>query len=133
MKHAQDDARFPHITYRQGAAGWSDPVIRGTAIRVQTIVGISATEGLTPAEIAREYDLTEKQVTDALAFYKAHRGEIEASMADEAAKARVYDLLNREKVGILNTDETSELDNYLKFEHVMRLAKAQIKKFPAPD
>jgi hypothetical protein len=48
-------------------------------------------------------------------------------------KARVYDFLHREKVGTLNPEETSELDNYLQLEHIMRLAKAQARKFPAPD
>jgi len=36
-----------------------------------------------PSEIAADYDLTAEQVTDALAFYAGHRGEIEASLADE--------------------------------------------------
>ena len=83
LKHGLDDPRFPHVTYQRGAAGWPEPVVRGTAIRIQTIAGLSTSEGLVPAEIAREYDLTEEQVADALAFYEAHRGEIEASMADE--------------------------------------------------
>lgn len=34
--------------------------------------------GMAPAEIAADYDLTPEQVTEALAFYEAHRGEIEA-------------------------------------------------------
>jgi hypothetical protein len=33
-----DDPSFPHVTYRRGASGWPVPVIRGTGIRVQTIV-----------------------------------------------------------------------------------------------
>jgi uncharacterized protein (DUF433 family) len=41
--------------------------------------------GLSPAQIAAEYDVTEAQVKDALAFYEAHRQEIEASIAAEQA------------------------------------------------
>jgi len=35
---------------------------------------------LSPAQIAAEYDLTEAQVKDALAFYEAHRQEIDAGI-----------------------------------------------------
>ncbi len=38
---------------------------------------------MAPSEIAADYDLTPEQVAEALAFYEAHRGEIEASLADE--------------------------------------------------
>ena len=41
------------------------------------------------AEIAADYDLTAEQVADALAFYEAHRGEIEASLAEEQASEPV--------------------------------------------
>ena len=40
---------------------------------------------LTLAQIAAEYDLTEGQVNDALAFYEAHRAEIDANIAAEQA------------------------------------------------
>ncbi|HSS50268.1 MAG TPA: hypothetical protein VLX28_15125 [Thermoanaerobaculia bacterium] len=51
----------------------------------------------------------------------------------EAARARVADLLDREKMDGLNADETAELDNYLQLEHIMRLAKARAKKFLAAE
>ena len=47
----------------------------------------------------------------------------------EAAKARVVDLVTREKTGGLTPDETSELEHYLQLEHIMRLAKARAKKY----
>jgi hypothetical protein len=47
----------------------------------------------------------------------------------EAAKARVVDLVTREKTGGLTQDETSELEHYLQLEHIMRLAKARAKKY----
>ena len=45
----------------------------------------------------------------------------------EAARARVWDLIEREKMAPLPTDEKSELDHYLEIEHLMRLAKARAR------
>lgn len=83
LKQAVDDPHFPHVTYRRGASGWPEPMIRGTGIRVQTLVVARRSWGMSPSEIAIDYDLTEPQVSEALAFYEAHRGEIEAAIADE--------------------------------------------------
>jgi uncharacterized protein (DUF433 family) len=38
---------------------------------------------MTPAEVAAEYDLPEARVVEALAFYAAHRAEIDAQIAAE--------------------------------------------------
>ena len=43
----------------------------------------------------------------------------------EEAKARVAELILREKTEGLPVDEKSELDHYLQIEHLMRLAKAR--------
>jgi hypothetical protein len=43
------------------------------------------------------------------------------------SKQRVADLVYRQKTTGLTADETSELDHYLKLEHVMRLAKARAR------
>lgn len=83
LKQALDDPRFPLISYRRGAAGWPVPIIRGTGIRVQTIVGAHRSWKMGIPEIATDYELTEEQVREALAFYEAHRDDIEASIADE--------------------------------------------------
>lgn len=80
-----DDPAFPRITYRRGASGQPAPVLRGTGIRLQTIVLASQQWGLTPAEIVAEYDLTEAQVEEALAFYAAHRAEIDAALTAETS------------------------------------------------
>ena len=77
-----DDPNFPNITYRRGASGILSPVLRGTGIRVQTI--ILASQKNTPAEVASDYDLPLSQVQDALSFYKAHRIEIDAHIQAEA-------------------------------------------------
>ena len=80
-----DDPAFPRVTYRRGAAGQPTPVLRGTSIRVQTVVAAAQQWKLTPAQIGTEYDLTEAQVNDALSFYQAHRAEIDAAVATEQA------------------------------------------------
>jgi uncharacterized protein (DUF433 family) len=85
LKQALDDPNFPGITYRRGASGIPTPVMRGTGIRVQTMVGAARSWGMSPPEIADQYDLPESQVREALAFYEAHRIEIDAAIASEAA------------------------------------------------
>ena len=78
-----DDPNFPSITYRRGASGSLSPVLRGTGIRVQTIV--LSSQNQTPVEIAEDYDLPAAQVQEALGFYDAHRVEIDAHIQAEAA------------------------------------------------
>lgn len=79
-----DDPRFPGITYRRGAAGVPTPTLRGGNVRVQTLVVAVQQWGRAPTEVAADYDLTPGQVEEALAFYAAHRAEIEQSLAAEA-------------------------------------------------
>jgi uncharacterized protein (DUF433 family) len=78
-----DDPTFPHITYRRGASGQPLAVLRGTGLRVQTVVLATQTWGFSPAQIAAEYDLSFAQVHEALAFYEAHRNEIDVAIAAE--------------------------------------------------
>ncbi len=89
LKERLDDPRHPHITYRRGAAGAPTAVVRGTGIRVQSLVVAARQWEWTPAQIAAEYDLAEAQVKDALAFYEAHQAEIDAAIhiEDEMEKA----------------------------------------------
>ncbi len=78
-----DDPSFPQVTYQRGAAGIPAPVLRGTGIRVQAIVVAHEHWKMTAAEIAAEYELPPAQIEAALAFYAAHRAEIETHMAIE--------------------------------------------------
>jgi uncharacterized protein (DUF433 family) len=57
-------------------------VIRGTGIRVQTIV-VDTKIGTSPEQIAAEYELDVKQIREAQAFYTAHRPEIDANIRTE--------------------------------------------------
>jgi uncharacterized protein (DUF433 family) len=82
LRQTLDDTNFPGITYRRGASGWVTPVIRGTGVRVQTIVE-DTKMGTSPEQIAAEYELDDKQIREAQAFYNAHRPEIDANIRTE--------------------------------------------------
>ena len=77
LKASQDDPRFPHITYQRSAAGMPVAVVRGTGIRVSTLVLASQSWALSAEEIAQEYDISPIHVKEALDFYQAHRDEID--------------------------------------------------------
>jgi hypothetical protein len=51
----------------------------------------------------------------------------------EVARARVLELVAREKAGGLTADEASELGHYLQLEHLMRLVKARAQRFLLED
>lgn len=83
FKHEVDDSAFPQITYQRSADGAPVPMLRGTGIRVQTIVVAAQDWQMQPAEIAGEYDISETQVNEALAFYKRHSQGIDTALAVE--------------------------------------------------
>lgn len=78
-----DDPNFPQITYRRGASGIPIPIIRGTGIRVQAVAIAHEQWQMDAAAIANEYALSIKQIEEALAFWSAHRAEIEMHIAYE--------------------------------------------------
>lgn len=53
--------------------------------------------------------------------------QIVAFRPSEDARARVEELLVREKSDGLSGEESSELNHYLQLEHLMRLAKARAR------
>ena len=77
LKAGVDDPNFPGITYRRSASGIPVAVLRGTGIRVQTIVIANREWNETPAEIAGQYDLPVGQIKEALSFYQAHQAEVD--------------------------------------------------------
>lgn len=83
LRQELNDPDFPQVTYRRGAAGVPTPVLRGTGVRVQTVVVAARQWELTLEQVAAEYDLTEAQVEEALAFYDAHQAEVDAAMEAE--------------------------------------------------
>jgi hypothetical protein len=46
----------------------------------------------------------------------------------EATKARVADLIHRQKTTSLSAEESAELNQFLQIEHLMRLAKARARQ-----
>lgn len=74
------------IERRDGVCG-GRPVISGTSVSVQRIVGWKQ-QGLSAEEIAEEYwHLTQGQVYAALDYYDAHREEIDGYLAQETQEA----------------------------------------------
>ncbi len=45
----------------------------------------------------------------------------------EVFQARVEALLEKNRSGTLTTDETTELDDYMRLEHVIRVIKLKLK------
>jgi uncharacterized protein (DUF433 family) len=82
LQHGLDDPKFPGITYKRGTSGSITPVLRGSGLRVQTLV-VDMQQGLSPEQIADEYELEVTRVKEAQAFYDAHRAEINASIQAE--------------------------------------------------
>lgn len=78
LKQRLDDPNFPGITYRRGASGIPTPMVRGSGLRVETLVIDAHHWEMTPEQLAGEYELPEDRVREALAFYDAHHQEIDA-------------------------------------------------------
>jgi len=60
------------------------------------------------------------------------RKDVANFQASDAAKARVADLIRREKTTGLSQDEKDELDQLMQIEHLMRLAKARACELEQP-
>ncbi|MFZ0545641.1 MAG: DUF433 domain-containing protein [Candidatus Promineifilaceae bacterium] len=92
LERPHDDPAFPQITYRRGASGIPIPVLQGTGIRVQTIAIANTSWNMNPEVIAEEYGLPPEQIKEALAFFEAHRSEIETHIAFEEHLAKEMDI-----------------------------------------
>ena len=76
-------ASFSLIAYRQGTSGQIFPVVKGTRVRVQTLAIAAHKWGMSVAQIADEYDLSEDQVTEALRFYAVNKEQVDLAIASE--------------------------------------------------
>jgi uncharacterized protein (DUF433 family) len=83
LKENLNDPDFPNITYRRGTAGVPTPVVRGTGIRVQTLVIAKGQWEMDEEQIASEYGLDLDSVRQALDFYQKHQEEIDQQIAAE--------------------------------------------------
>src|SRR5271157_2225362 len=72
LSTGMNDPVFPGIVYRRGASGVPQPVLRGTGLRVQTIVLASRVWEMAAEEIASEYSLFPRQIQECLRFYESH-------------------------------------------------------------
>ncbi len=82
---AADASAFPEIQHRTDSDGQIKATIRGTSIRVQTIVIASHDWGWDASRVANEYSLSVTQVSAALAFYESYKPEIDAVTGSEVA------------------------------------------------
>jgi len=83
LKENLNDPDFPNITYRRGTARVPTPVVRGTGIRVQTLVIAKGQWEMDEEQIASEYELDLDSVRQALDFYQKHQEEIDRQIAAE--------------------------------------------------
>ncbi len=90
LKQTLDDPRFPLITYRRGGSGTMQPMLRGTNIRVKTMVVANKYHYLPPEEIADRWPVKIEAVREALAYYEAHTDEIDNAIAEDTALEAKY-------------------------------------------
>lgn len=91
MKSSLVDPNFPRITYRRGSSAIPTPIIRGTGIRVETIVGYHHQQGEAIESLANDYEIPLEAVKEALAFYEAHQEEVDTLIRIEKDIAERYD------------------------------------------
>jgi hypothetical protein len=68
-----------------------------------------------------------REIVDFIAL--SNPAKVLAFKPSEEARQRVSDLIEREKLGGLSEEETSELDYYMKLEHLMRMAKIKALQY----
>ena len=91
LKSKLDDPQYPNITYKIDTQGNPVPVLRGSGLRVQTIVIAATVWKESAAEIAQEYDLSERLVKEVLSFYNAHKKVVDTliELNDEEEKNHI--------------------------------------------
>lgn len=63
------------------------PVVGGTTIRVSDIAAYHVYQGMSPEELAVQFDLDLAQVHAVLSYYFSHRAVIDAEIRDNLAEA----------------------------------------------
>ncbi|MBZ0318396.1 MAG: DUF433 domain-containing protein [Anaerolineae bacterium] len=63
------------------------PIIKGTNLRVVTLISSHLYRGLSPEELATNFALDLGQVYAALAYYYQHKVEIDTEIRQDSAKA----------------------------------------------
>jgi uncharacterized protein (DUF433 family) len=83
LSQGLDDPNFPGITYRRGASGIPTPVLRGSGLRIQTIITAGQDWGWSEEQLTDQFDLPAHAVKEAFSFYQIHRQEIEVALQAE--------------------------------------------------
>jgi hypothetical protein len=78
-------------------------------------------------EEIRAMILAYDEFVDFIAAGATPQGVIDYRPSEEA-KAKVAELIHRQKTSSLSPDEAAELNHYMQIEHLMRLAKARARQ-----
>jgi uncharacterized protein (DUF433 family) len=84
MRASLSEPKFPNVIYRKGASGVVTPVIKGTGIRVQTVVISHKTWGEPLEKIAEEYEIPLELVNSAWEYYLSHINEDDCPFGQDA-------------------------------------------------
>lgn len=66
------------------------PVIAGTTLRVSDLASWHTLAGLTPEQLASQFELDLARVHAALAYYYRHKAVIDAEIRDNSAQSEVW-------------------------------------------
>jgi uncharacterized protein (DUF433 family) len=78
LKGKLNDPNFPSIVYKLDTENQLVPIIRSKGIRVQTIAIAFHRWDESVADIAKEYDLNQTVVKEALSFYLSHKSAVDS-------------------------------------------------------
>jgi len=90
LKEKLNDPEFPSISYRRDSSNQLIPIIKGKGIRVQTIVIASKQWKETVVDIAKQYEISKKEVEEALGFYAAHKTIMDALIAENESLEGIH-------------------------------------------
>jgi len=91
LKSKIDDPNFPEIAYKLDADNQLVPYLKGKGIRVQTLVIAFYEWKESVPELSRQYDLPQKTVKQALAFYEAHKKMVDGLIASNDEAEPIHD------------------------------------------
>lgn len=91
------------VIVRDPAVRGGSPVVAGTTIRVSDLAAYHLFDGLSPDQLAAQFDLGLTQVHAALAYYYGHRGELDGEIRDNEAAAE------RWRVELTGASESGEI------------------------
>lgn len=66
------------------------PIVAGTTLRVSDLAAYHTLAGLTPEQLAVQFELDLAQVHAALSYYYTHKAEIDAEIRANADQAEVW-------------------------------------------